>query len=77
MLFVDAYLFPCLNSGCPSAAEQVQSVIHEMAAENLGITRLWLDVEKFHWTVNKTINQKFIRDMMHQAQVPNIFADNV
>uniref|UniRef100_A0A914VXW6 Lysozyme n=1 Tax=Plectus sambesii TaxID=2011161 RepID=A0A914VXW6_9BILA len=68
LLFVDAYLFPCVDTSCPSGAQQVKSVINEMAAQRLGITRIWLDIEKYQWSGNMQSNQAFIRDMVHQAQ---------
>lgn len=69
MLFVDAYLFPCIDERCPSPAEQVELVINEMGQERLGITRIWLDVEKYHWSGDKDINRQYIKEMVQQAQV--------
>uniref|UniRef100_A0A914E091 Lysozyme n=1 Tax=Acrobeloides nanus TaxID=290746 RepID=A0A914E091_9BILA len=62
---IDAYLSPCLNNNtCPQPNQQV---IDAVQAEGM-FDILWIDVEPFGWSTDKTYNQQFITLMVNQAK---------
>ncbi|KAG0641637.1 glycoside hydrolase superfamily [Tuber brumale] len=44
---IDGYFFPCtgLRHNCKSPQEQVNEIVHFLAAEDISVKRLWLDLE--------------------------------
>ncbi|KAF8355286.1 hypothetical protein PRIPAC_96909, partial [Pristionchus pacificus] len=68
---VDAYIFPCHSSSCPSATQQrltVQAVDAVNAVKNGGtkIGMMWIDVEIYNWPSNQSNNRQFILDMANK-----------
>uniref|UniRef100_A0A914E7X8 Lysozyme n=1 Tax=Acrobeloides nanus TaxID=290746 RepID=A0A914E7X8_9BILA len=66
--YVDAYIFPCLASGCAHAANQVEATINQLKSDGAEIGMLWLDLERYAWPSNQGSNQQFILDMANQAE---------
>lgn len=64
---VDAYIFPCLSSSCPSAAEQVTETVNAINSAGAQIGRLWLDVEVLSWPSSTSSNRQFILSMAETA----------
>ncbi|CAI5442494.1 unnamed protein product [Caenorhabditis angaria] len=65
---VDGYLFPCIGSKCPSAANQVKTVSEKLSAEKTHINTLWLDIERLNWPANHETNRKFIEELVAEAK---------
>ncbi|KAE9549598.1 hypothetical protein FO519_007194 [Halicephalobus sp. NKZ332] len=64
---VDAYIFPCLSSSCPSAAQQVTDALNAINKAGATIGRLWLDVEILSWPSSTSSNQQFVLSMAQTA----------
>ncbi|GMR41028.1 hypothetical protein PMAYCL1PPCAC_11223, partial [Pristionchus mayeri] len=71
--FVDAYIFPCHSSSCPSAAGQVENALNEMWSRGAMVGTVWIDVEIYNWSSNQGANRQFILDMVNKASEMGVY----
>ncbi|CAI5442497.1 unnamed protein product [Caenorhabditis angaria] len=69
--YIDAYLFPCVISGCPSTETQVGSVIDKISQAGTTFGTLWLDTERLNWPNDKVRNQQLIEQLVAAAKKRN------
>ncbi|CCD68532.1 LYSozyme [Caenorhabditis elegans] len=65
---VDGYIFPCLASHCPSAANQVKETLDALKSAGTHVSTLWLDIERLAWPANHAHNRAFIEEMVKEAE---------
>ncbi|EFP04686.1 hypothetical protein CRE_09874, partial [Caenorhabditis remanei] len=65
---VDGYVFPCLSTSCPSAANQVKAALDALKNAGTKVSTLWLDIERLAWPANHASNRAFIEAMVKEAQ---------
>jgi len=60
---IDVYIFPCVPCGNPR--QQVIDALKNL--EGIDVGMVWLDVEEYAWTKNKTYNQEFVLAQLDQV----------
>ncbi|VDL69488.1 unnamed protein product [Nippostrongylus brasiliensis] len=61
--YVDAYIFPCLRSGCAAPAAQVEATVNRLNSEGAKFGMIWLDIEILNWPSDQNSNRNFINAM--------------